>query len=436
VRFHFHRSGSQLPRQRHSPLIHSTPNPARSRWSVASASASALAASLAWFAPVAGQAQALKAGFAPNEALATQRKDVIDIELSAARNMFTWCDMNGTLWVGTIDPASGSILKADAIRLDDQAITPQAMAITTNGPEWISTATGDHIVYTKFTDSTQPTYKTAQIAYIEGSADNTTWTAPQILGPGNAAYTSGDANDPKPRISFTTGTPKHFQHAWRYLAADAVATPVKGMPATQAPVSVRFVKGENSLVYAKPDANGVQQVYKLALDSNKLTPITTDAGNKDLRTVPWMWLAPDYNNKPVLMTTVEQNELRFYKKDSSGAWTAFSSVTMPEGSTVASPEPFIYQGKSYVSLAVKTPEHEYPSAIYIAAVSPKATTRLWKVSDDTDGHERIDPEVFISTQNGPVVFYNKFDPSLADPGTDPKLCMKCSEGLFQASTGL
>jgi len=209
---------------------------------------------------------------------------------------------------------------------------------------------------------------------------------------------------------------------------------VAGMARTPKPVSVRFVQGANALVYSQ-DVNGTNQVFYEALDTAKLTQITSDTGSKDVRTVPWMWRAPEYNNKLVLMTTVDENELRFYKGDGSGGWSVVNSIMLPTGATVASPQPFTYKNKSYVSLAVKSAPYTYPTAIYIAALAPTANPKLWKVSDDTDAHERIDPEIFITTGNGVVVFYNKFDPSLDPSGTQPA-CAACSEGLFRASTGL
>ncbi|HSI47904.1 MAG TPA: hypothetical protein VLA61_06525 [Ideonella sp.] len=391
----------------------------------------ALLASVCLMSPVLGHAQ-VKAGFAPNEAQASTRKDLIDSEFSPSRNMFTWCDSQGRLWLGTIDPATGNILKPTYKLLDEDAITTKEMLITTNGPEWVSTATGDHVVYTKFVGT--PSADTAQLALVEGSADGTTWSAPQLLGAGNAPYASDDEGDPSPRISYVNAA---SQHLWRYLYDDASAKKVKGMTATKQPVSVRFVKGDNSLVYAQKVKGGSKQVFKLALDDSKdAVQLTFDEGDKDTHTVPWMWRAPEYNNKLVLMTTVNENELRFYKGDGNGNWAVVNSVTMPAGTVVRSPEPFTYDGKSYVSLAVKSDAYGYPTAIYIAAVSPNAKTKLWKVSDDTDLHERSDPEVFV-TANGPVVFYNKYDPSqMTGDQTDPARCSACSEGLFRAASGL
>ncbi|HSI49892.1 MAG TPA: hypothetical protein VLA61_16590 [Ideonella sp.] len=390
-------------------------------------------AGLTLLAPLAAHAQAPRSDFAPNETQAAPRKDLLDLEFSPSRSMFTWCDKNGQLWVGTLDPATGNILKPTYKLLDTDAITPQEMGITTNGPEWVSTATGDHVVYTKFVaDPAKPS--AARLALVEGSADGTTWGTPIMLGPNagrNAPYASDDDGDTQPRISYVDAKNNHY---WRYLYDVASEAPVLGMARTPKPVSVRFTKGNNGLVYSQ-DVNGTNQVFMEQLDTGKLTQITSDDGAKDVRTVPWMWRAPEYNNKLVLLSTVNENELRFYKGDGSGKWAVINSILLPTGSTVASPEPFVYLGRSYVVLAVKAAPYTYPTAIYIAAVSPTATTKLWKVSDDADGHERIDPEVFITTQNGVVVFYNKFNPAM-DPTGEQPTCAACSEGLFRATTGL
>jgi len=392
----------------------------------------ALLFATALLVPVAGHAQ-LKADFAPSESQASKRIDIIDIEFSQSRSMFTWCDKNGQLWVGKIDPDTGEVTKPQLHLLDPDAITPADMKYTTNGPEWVSTPTGDHVVYTKFiADPRKP--KNARMALVELSADGSTWSEPQLLPSDagrTAVYTSDDPSDPKPRISYVDGKNNHF---WRYLYEPASEVAVKGMAQTAKAVSVRFTKGYNGLVYSQ-DVAGVKQVFFLTLDNGKLQQITTDDGDKDLRTVPWVWRAPEFNNKLVLMTTVNENELRFYKGDGAGTWAKVSSVKLPEGSTVASPEPFTYNGKSYVSLAVKSAAYSYANAVYLAAVSPNAKTPLWKVTDDTDGHMRMDPEVFVTSANGPMVFFNKFDPSKDPSGENPN-CKECAEGLFHAASGL
>ena len=243
-------------------------------------------------------------GYSPNEAQANARVDLLDSEFSQSRNMFTWCDYQGHLWVGKIDPATGNILNPTYKLIDSDAITPAEMSITTNGPEWVSTATGDHIVYTKFLAGQTPSAKTARLAYAQlntdGSVNSVTVLGPDV--PRNAPYASDDEGDANPRISYVD---QYNRHYWRYLNDETSETKVKGMKATPKPVSVRFVRGANALVYSQ-DVNGVKQVFMLKLDSGKLTQITTDDGDKDLRTVPWMWSAPEFNGKQVLMTTVNE----------------------------------------------------------------------------------------------------------------------------------
>lgn len=392
---------------------------------------------LAALAAAAVQAATVPAsGYSPNEAQANQRVDLLDSEFSQSRNMFTWCDYQGHLWVGKVDPATGNITNPTYKLIDSDAITPSEMSITTNGPEWVSTATGDHIVYTKFLAGQTPSAKTARLAYAQlntdGSVNSVTVLGPDL--PRNAPYASDDEGDANPRISYVD---QYNRHYWRYLNDDTSETKVKGMQATPKPVSVRFVRGANALVYSQ-DVNGVKQVFMLKLDSGKLTQITTDDGDKDLRTVPWMWSAPEFNGKQVLMTTVNETELRFYRlmdKDGDGVstWTLFNTITMPAGSTVASPEPFTYNGKSYVSLALTQTAIGYPSSIWLGTVNPK-NAAFWKVSDDSSPRVRMDPEVYI-TDNGPVVFYNRFDPSKAT-GDQPPWCSACSEGLFRSTSGI
>lgn len=385
-----------------------------------------------WLAMLMACASGLSAAapFVPNEQVVSLQPDLIDLEFSPSRSQFVWADSTGKLWVGNIDPATGyfkpvngkgTLVDGDAMKIGD-------ITFTYNGPEWISSATGDQIVYTKFPAGMPHTAYTARLALATQNPDST-WSV-RTMGP-NAPrlgpYASHDPGDPAPRITYMDNFGNHY---WRNVSTTVVEEMIPGLPPSV--VSVRFVEGKRALVYSTI-VNGVQQVFMYALDTKQLKQITYDAGNKDLQTVPWVWQAPEFDNGLVLMTVVENSTFRFYRHmpDSTPVWQVLGEVAVPAGMRIASPEPFTFNGKSYVSMTLANAADSFPSQIWIAGIDPAAPL-LRQVSDDSPVRARIDPEVFI-TAKGAYVYYNRFNPA-----TNPQnpFCGTCSEGVFRAFTGL
>ena len=387
----------------------------------------ALALSLLHGAPL-----ATAQGFTPTEQLVSPQRDLIDAEYNAARSQFVWVDSTGKLWLGKVDPVTGRFKPSNgkAVLIDADAMTTADLSITFNGPEWVSTSTGDQIVYTKFAAGMPHSSATARLALAEELTDGS-WST-RMLGP-NAArigpYASQDPADPQPRITYIDRFGKHY---WRYLASASTEEAIPGLPPSTK--SVRFVGGQKALVYATPTA-GVSQVFTYDLQSKVLQQVTFDAGQKDLQTVPWMWQAPELGNDTVLMTVVDESLLRFYRATDAGnghaVWSVHHEMTMPAGSKIASPEPFVFGGKSYVLLTLNVGGNSYPSVVWIAGIDP-AEPLLRKVSDDSVPRARIDPEVVL-TAKGVYIYYNRFNPAV-NPSSP--FCADCSEGVYRAFTGL
>ncbi|WP_395701415.1 hypothetical protein [Aquabacterium sp.] len=379
-----------------------------------------------------GAAQAgRQAPFAINEQLVSLQPDLIDFEFSPSRSKIVWADSTGKLWTADVDPTTGAFKPTNGkgTLVDGDALTTKDLNFTYNGPEWISAASGDQIVYTKFVPGTTHAAFTARLALATQNTDGT-WTV-RTMGPNSprlGPYASHDAGDPVPRITYMDNFGNHY---WRNVSTTVTEEMIPGLPPSI--VSVRFVEGKRALLYATEANNGVRQVYMYALDTKQLAQITYDSGNKDLQTVPWSWVAPEFNGELALMTVVDNSTLRIYKHDASASpqWQVYSQVTVPNGMRISSPEPFTYNGKSYVSMTLAKPEDNYPSQIWLANIDPAAPL-LRAVSDDSPVRARIDPEV-VTTSKGVFVYYNRFNP-LKNP--QEPFCGTCSEGVFRAFTGL
>lgn len=371
--------------------------------------------------------------FVPNETLVSPQRDLVDLEFSQSRKLFTWADSTGAIWTGKVDAATGKFTPRNGkgTLVDATGMSVADLAVTFNGPEWVGTSTGDQIVYTKFPADQPHTAANGRLATATTADAGVSWTVAK-LNPDVARispYASEDSGDARPRISYTSTTGKHY---WRELSS-ATEVAVPNLP--NSIKSVRFVRGHRSMIYTN-DVNGISQVFWYTLDDGKVAQMTRDNAQKDLQTVPWMWRAPEFSNKLVFMTVADNQVIRFYRNydpdgDGVSSWSVFHSITLPANSKIASPEPFVYKNKSYVMMAMTTVPNEFPSSIWVANINPAAPL-MRKVSDDSLLRVRTDPEVFITTQ-GPFIYYNRYDPAV---NPEKPYCADCSEGVYRATTGL
>jgi hypothetical protein len=149
--------------------------------------------------------------------------------------------------------------------------------------------------------------------------------------------------------------------------------------------------------------------------SNSTSQLTFDATGKE---AVFMWQAPELNNAYVFFTVVgtpTSNVVAFYRQmPNSTDWTAFATIHTPSGAPpfVISPEPFVYNGKSYVFMVRSTSSDStdmtVPTEIWLASMDGTFNQRL---SDPSISEVRSDPEYFITDQ-GPYIYFNRYVPAI------------------------
>ena len=370
------------------------------------------------------------AGWLPNETQVSAQPDLIDFEFSQSRAQICWNDETGNLWIGNVDRATGAFVPADGkgILVDSASMRFDDARKTKNGPEWVLTAQGDFIVYTKYVG--YHTDGNSRLGLAQ-TAPNGQWYG-GLLGPDYARkgpYGSATPGDPAPRITYVDNSENHY---WRELWNQSTEQTLPDIPASNYPV--RHVVGARALVY--PLAVGaVDQAFYRDLDTGVTQQLTFDAGSKY---EIWMWQAPEFGNEFVFMTLVDQVELRLYRKlagaDGQLRWTAIHSRMAPEGNKIFSPEPFTYAGRSYILMSQSVRPNKFHSEIWIANID-NATPLFRRISDNSLLRTRTDPEVFI-TDAGPMIYYNRLIPD--DGLLRAKACrsLSCSEGVFRADPGI
>lgn len=376
-------------------------------------------------------ASAWAAGWVPNETQVSPQTDLIDYEFSQSRAQFAWNDELGNLWIGNVDRATGNFVPSDGrgILVDPDSMRFEDAQKTKNGPEWVSTAQGDFIVHTKYAG--RHTDGNSRIGLAQQAPDGS-WSS-AMLGPDvvrKAPYGSADSGDPAPRITYVDNAENHY---WRELLNPASEQVITDFPASNYPI--RHVRGARAVAYPLT-VNGVDQVFYRDLDTGVVQQLTFDTGNKY---EVWMWRAPEFGNELVFMTLVDQVALRVYRLLPAGngtmQWTPIYSQAAPTGNEIFSPEPFIWNGRSYIFMAQSVKPNKFRSEIWISSID-SAAPDFRRITPNALLRTRTDPEVFI-TDAGPQIYYNRLVPTDTSGGR-VKPCRKptCSDGVFRADPGL
>ena len=362
------------------------------------------------------------AEFTPNESLVSEQGDLRDPEFSQSRAQFTWVDITGHLWVGNVDRTTGLFDPPDGKGqlIDPDSMTSDDIELLTNGPEWVTAAKTDHIVYTKFLPGKPHELQHARLAFAHQAEDGT-WSH-RFISPRRhyiVPYASSDRGDTAPRINYFD---LHGNHYWRDLFDWTSETIVPQCPPSFFPM--RFVQGARAVVFVAP-VDGVSQVFRYWLDHQALEQLTFDDGDKGLHNAPWMLQSPEFGNEFVFFTIVDDRELRIYRQSASTKdWMIIRRVTAPQGGELSSAEPFTHNGRTYVFVQSSVLPSKFPSAIFLSNINAQRPL-FRQLTPDTPLLIRHDPEVFI-TDHGPYIYFKRHFRA-AGPNTG---------GIYRAHTGL
>jgi hypothetical protein len=323
----------------------------------------------------------------------------------------TWRDLSNNLWVAPVDSLTGDLILEQKVLLDTGLVD---RSIVNQGPEWVYTQDGSQILYTKLIDGSFFLGR----ARLTGSSWQTE-ILPESQG-GHSPVGSLNPGDRDPLIRYTLGTPTNLRQgvAWRELDDPSVGGLVPET-ADGKSLSGRWVSGRRSLIYAFAVDN-VRQVFKYDVDTDLLTQLTFDSSQKSST---FMWQAPELNNKLVFFALENNgsgfNQIGVYRKI-DGSWTKFKTVDPPSQlPEIYSPEPFVYNGKSYISFAT-IDANKRPLEVWIAGIDPNFEFYR-QITDPNLDTVRSDPESFI-TQTGAFVYYSA--------------AVDSNRGIYLADTGL
>lgn len=351
-------------------------------------------------------------------------------------NRLTFIDPFGYVWIGHVDVTTGDFVptNGEGTLVDSDAVPSVAIG---NGSEWVNLPKASAVVYTRYKYTKSTPDMCLGLAHV-GPAGG--WTGGCVPGSDNDTLPIGTAivGDPYPMVSFQNNAGQGFDLYWQLLSRGS--TPQLVYPGSAAPPSHRWIPNTHAMVLvaaAPPDGSGnvYRQVFLYSTDGT-LQQLTFDPTNKNS---PFMWEAPEFNDKYVFLQVPEDSkEVDLYRylpnRNGPPTWQVYQRI---RGTTdypyIYSPEPFVYQGKSYIFFELASAPHQLgkfaPSQIAMSGIDPNAPSFRVLTGDVAPNlHARRDPEYYITTM-GPYLYYNRIIP--APPGGQA-----VNEGVFRVDTGL
>jgi hypothetical protein len=352
-------------------------------------------------------------------------------------NRLTFIDPFGYVWIGHVDVATGDFVPSngEGTLVDFNGVPSMAIG---NGSEWVNLPQASALVYTRYKNTSSTPGKCIGVAYAQSDGG---WNGGCMAGTDGDSLPIGTAivGDPYPMVSFQNNLGSGFNLYWQFLSRGSTAQVV--FPDSRAPPSHRWIPNSHAMVLvapAAPDASGkvYRQVFLYSTDDGTLQQLTFDPTNKNS---PFMWQAPEFNNKYVfLQVPGNSRDVDLYRylptNGGSPSWQVFKRISgTADYPYIFSPEPFVYQGKSWVFFELASAPHKpgafAPSQIAMSGIDPDVPSfRVLTEDVAPNFHARRDPEYYI-TSMGPYLYYNRIIP--APPGGEAQ-----SEGVFRVDTGL
>ncbi len=347
---------------------------------------------------------------------------------------FNWVDRQNRLWIGYIEFESGFIYPPNG-RGEWVDIGAAYYSDFGNGPEWVFSKAGSQLIYTRYAPGVPITPETTGIGLA--TMVNGSWTASFIDG-GLGRISPGPSqsiDDETPMVTYASGTGPLIY--WRELS-DPIGRE-RTAPWIGVGLSVRWVTGTSKLAFVNgvphPSGGRYQQVLVFDTATRKLEQLTFDATEK--RGV-FMFEAPELGGDMVFITVAARTEMRVYRLVArtlplEPVWTLVKTIRAPDETPfIATPEPFIHNGKTYVYMTASSSKRAsdvtVPTHLALTGIDPAVDDFRMLTNELSPVRLRQDPEYFITAQ-GPFLYFTR-----AVPGTETS--SPVNEGVFRIDLGL
>ncbi len=347
---------------------------------------------------------AAPAAFVPNDIqVCPASAQVLDPEFDSRSQLMTFMDARARLRVTSIK-SDGMVGPAGcAGRILDQGSWgfPGNVA-GYNGPEWGRSQEGLEIYFVKFlSDGVTPSLARA---WANGGGWQT-----ELLANGEDRATilvSTNDTDPQARLMYLRRMPSGALRSFWRESTEPTETIYPGAFNRSTGNAPRWIAGQRAISLVMTDSKGVSQAARYWIDTKTMEQLTSDAGNKS---EVWIWSAPEFGGDLVLTTVVDGCCLRVYRQLGE-TWTLVNTIDAPSFSgltSIFSPEPIVYRGRSYVALQVGNELMDPASQIWVTSIDPAAPL-LRQVSEPGVAAIRTEPEWMLTLQ-GAFVYYSQQD---------------------------
>jgi len=320
---------------------------------------------------------------------------IADTEFDPYLNRICWQSGDDhTLWTCSLNTSTWALSVPDGKEvLVDTALVP--IDQTSNGGEWGFDQTGTFLVYNKLINKT----RYAAIAYETFP----TWVlctltdAPNRMNP----HATQNPNDSVAAIQYIR-SPSADNTKYRFLSSLSWEHTIYWFTDAHWALNEQILTGimcNGQVGQVDPSECGFPE------------QLTNDPGT--VYSLPFMWRAPEKGNQRMFFARANNSEIRVFKETGaiSGRYTLYMSFPSPSSNPaydkIASPEPFVYQGQSYVIFMASSSPYEtsyHNSEIWIAKID--SLDPLMRMVSDTSVGIRTDPEAF-ATPDSLLVYYTE-----------------------------
>lgn len=348
----------------------------------------------------------------------------------AGNSRLAFVDSNKQLWVASVDPATGNFLPANGMgQLVDSRAAPAPVYL--NGPEWVRSALGSQIVFTRYQPGMIPSNQSAGLATATDGG-NGTWSVTMLdssLGKVNPMG-STDPTDAQPTLHYQNTSTSYAYSRVENVSSSELPITVSGQG--DASSFRRSVDGMDKIVVSGKASNGYYQIFLYDPVTGVSEQVTHEKVN--LKGAA-MWQAPEFNGDYAMVAVQNGVAIVIYRRTANGdgtyTWNKVIKRQLPSATPYAwSPEFFIHNGKSYVFFQMNTSsnwnDYTKPNLLAMMGITDDNSQIQKLVASGAKSRARTDPEYFITAQ-GPFIYYNRY----AYDGTT-----LTSEGIWRVDTGL
>ncbi|MFW5748584.1 MAG: BPSS1187 family protein [Chloroflexota bacterium] len=352
--------------------------------------------------------------------ISTPGESAVDPEILPGGHLLTYQADSG-VYLARLDPATGLFVNPGGkdILVDTGAARPLE---TFNGPEFGIDMDGWALYYAKEHQGDLQIWRAALTSSGVPAAEP--------LSSGERHQTqlvSRNPTGPTTRIAAIQGTWQRGTAVWFDESNPAAIYPIS--PVENGIASLRWVDNSYMLTYSQRVGPDRGQVVLLDTSTNAEQTITGDRGDK---TDPYGWFAPDYDDDLLVLAILDDAAVAIYRDTGGSTWERIATLEPPAESRfdfVSSAEPFVVNGRSYISLVVKNAEDSRElfsdSEVWLFDLNPDPTARYTERCDSGEpGVARTDPETYIGEDNV-YVYYNV----ISGPGATPYEMRRCRSAL-------